>query len=65
MERNLAFRGSVEKIGEPCNGNFFCPVELLAKFDPVMGEHPATRYQCRNSCSLPGEEDSKKAHYSS
>ena len=38
-ERNLAFRGSIERIGEPSNGNFLGLVELLAKFDPVMGEH--------------------------
>ena len=38
-ERNLAFRGSIERIGEPSNGNFLGLVELPAKFDPVMGEH--------------------------
>ena len=38
-ERNLAFRWSIERIGEPSNGNFLGLVELLAKFDPVMGEH--------------------------
>ena len=38
-ERNLAFRGSIERIGEPSNGTFLGLVELLAKFDPVMGEH--------------------------
>ena len=38
-ERNLSFRGSVERIGEPSNGNFLGLVELLSKFDPVMEEH--------------------------
>ena len=36
-KRNLVYRGSVEKTGEPSNGNFLCLVELHAKFDPVMG----------------------------
>ena len=38
-ERNLAFKVSVERIREPSNGNCLCLIELLAKFDPVMGEH--------------------------
>ena len=38
-ERNLAFRGSIERVGEPSNENFLGLVKLLAKFDPVMGEH--------------------------
>ncbi|KAF2901816.1 hypothetical protein ILUMI_04373, partial [Ignelater luminosus] len=33
-ERNLAFRGSVEKIENPHNGNFVGIIELLKKFDP-------------------------------
>ncbi|XP_042236979.1 zinc finger MYM-type protein 1-like [Homarus americanus] len=38
-ERNLALRGSTEKLNCPSNGNFFQEVELLAKFDPVMKNH--------------------------
>ena len=41
-ERNLAFRGSIETIGEQSNGNFLGLVELLAKFDPVMDNHLIT-----------------------
>ena len=38
-ERNLAFRGSVDRLFEPHNGNFLGLVELLAKFDPYVSEH--------------------------
>lgn len=36
---NLAFRGSVDKLHQPNNGNFLGLVELLSKFDPVLKEH--------------------------
>lgn len=38
-ERNLAFRGSVEKLGNPNNGNFIGMIELLGRFDPVIHDH--------------------------
>lgn len=38
-ERNLAFRGSSDKLFQPDNGNFLKEVELLAKFDPVLENH--------------------------
>ena len=38
-ERNMAFRGSTETLGDPSNGNFLGQVELMAKYDPVMREH--------------------------
>lgn len=38
-EHNLAFRGSVDRLAEPHNGNFLGLVQLLGKFDPVMQEH--------------------------
>ncbi|XP_029767240.1 glucose-6-phosphate exchanger SLC37A1-like [Terrapene carolina triunguis] len=37
-ERNLAFRGSNEKLGDPSNGNFLGLFELLAKYDAVLSE---------------------------
>ena len=38
-DRNLALRGSSDKLFQPGNGNFIKEVELLAKFDPVMENH--------------------------
>ncbi|XP_065677308.1 uncharacterized protein LOC136092716 [Hydra vulgaris] len=38
-ERNIAFRGSVEKLGDARNGNFIGIIELLGKFDPIMQDH--------------------------
>ena len=38
-EHNMAFRGSVDKLYHPHNGNFLSLVELLVKFDPVLQAH--------------------------
>ncbi|XP_026410039.1 uncharacterized protein LOC113305158 [Papaver somniferum] len=38
-KNNLAFRGDVDKIGEPHNGNFLSFIEMISEFDLVMQEH--------------------------
>ena len=35
-ERGLAFRGTVEKIGDTQNGIFLGILELLSKYDPLI-----------------------------
>jgi hypothetical protein len=39
VERNLAFRGSLEVFGSEKNGNFMGILELIAKFDPFLSQH--------------------------
>src|SRR5277367_6724779 len=36
---NMAFRGSVDELNVPHNGNFLGLVQLLSEFDPVLQEH--------------------------
>lgn len=37
--RGLPFRGTVEKFGNPNNGNFMMCLELIAEFDPFLATH--------------------------
>ena len=46
-ENNLAFRGSIDQLHQPHNGNLLGMVELITKFDSVMKEH-LSRIQCED-----------------
>jgi hypothetical protein len=37
-ERNIALRGTLDKLYNKSNGNFLGQVELMTKFDPVTEE---------------------------
>lgn len=38
-ERGLAFRGLLQLIGSPNNGNFLVIIELISHYDPVLADH--------------------------
>lgn len=38
-QRNLAFQGDNEKLGEANNGNFLGLIEMIVEIDAVMREH--------------------------
>lgn len=38
--RNLPFRGSTETLGDVRTGHFLGTVELVAKYDPLLNDHP-------------------------
>ena len=40
-ERGLAFRGKSQLVDDPTNGNFLGVLELIGRYDPVIGNHLA------------------------
>ncbi|XP_070406261.1 zinc finger MYM-type protein 5-like [Nothobranchius furzeri] len=40
-KRNIALRGTTDRLNAPNNGDFLKEVELMAQFDPVLKEHVA------------------------
>ena len=40
-ERGLAFRGKSQLVGDPKNGNFLGVLELIGRYDPVIGNYQA------------------------
>ena len=40
-ERGLAFRRKSQLVGDPKNGNFLDVLELIGRYDPVIGNHLA------------------------
>ena len=38
-ERGLAFRGKSQLVGDPKNGNFLGVLELIGRYNPVIGNH--------------------------
>ena len=40
-ERGLAFRGKSQLVGDPKNGNFLGVLELIGRYDPIIGNHLA------------------------
>ena len=38
-ERDLAFRGSLQRINDSNNGNFLGLIELLSQWNPILKEH--------------------------
>ena len=54
-ERNLAFRGSSDKLFQPDNENFLKEVELLEKFDPVMKNHLSKSKEGETHAHYPGK----------
>ena len=38
-ERNLSFRGTVDRLFQPNNGHFLGLVELLGKYDSCLEDH--------------------------
>ena len=45
-ERGSGFPGSDETAGFPKNGNFLGPLDLIAKFDPLLANHLEQHGSC-------------------
>uniref|UniRef100_A0A8C5N011 DUF4371 domain-containing protein n=1 Tax=Leptobrachium leishanense TaxID=445787 RepID=A0A8C5N011_9ANUR len=50
-ERGLAFRGDVQNIGSPHNGNYLGILETVSEYDPFLAQHIQTKANKGKGCT--------------